>query len=561
MLKYYKHLYSSWFQIIILIVLSIGYSFTSFAFPWLEKIVYDKLIITYDKNLLVFILFAIFSLVLLTFLTCVAIEILATFIQINLIESIRTDLTRQVYKYSYDFFLKTQSGDIIQRLIPEVRSIAGVISTSIKCVSYFLQIMILLLLIALININVFLIYLALGLLYIFWHLLNKKNVTNSNREFKNYKGKQHSFFYSQFEQIKEIKIFNLYEKRQKELKKNLLKIRQKSLKNSVFGFILSASKFFTELASLAIIVYSFNKMISDGMSLGFYLVFSGFLTMLLMPIGNLVKMGNIFQAGKVSAERIETIVESDLEKSGNVKLSSFKDSIEFQNIHFSYKKDSSKKILNNLSLKINKGEDIAIVGGSGSGKSTIANLMLRLYDPLKGHIMIDQNILNSYEINSIRDKIGLMTQDIFAFNDTIRANIDPLSRHTDTEIRKILKTVQLNKFIDRLDYIVGERGKKISGGEKQRMALARLLIRNCPIIIFDEATSSLDPETEEKILSTLGTVKEDKFYLTTITISHRLNSIVNKDRIYVMENGSIKSHGTHPDLITRCDTYKQLFNL
>lgn len=560
MIIYFKYLKNLIFPLLLLILISILYSLIAFAFPWIDKTIYDNLIFTYDKKLLFMILYILTGLVCLSVFTSITIELLYIYIRSTLMENIRKKITKRILHYNYSYFNSCDVGELIQRIIPEVESIATVIATSMKGIAYFIQIVLLLLFMSLINFPICIIYLILGVFYLLWHTFNKNYVLKSNELLQSYSGNIYSYFYNQFSEIKHIKLFNLYNDRINKLNNYLLAIRKESFKNRAFHFFLNMSNYFTEITALIILIYSFYKISSKEITIGFYLMFTHFSMLLINPISQLINMGGLFQQGKVSTKRIKDITGEHAETSGTIPFNTFQNNISFKSISFSYQNNSDSLILEKINLEIKKGSNIAIVGESGCGKSTLTNLLLRLYEPTAGTILIDNKLITGYTIDSIRNKIGLMSQDVFLFNDSILENIDPLDNYTKKVVKRILGNVEMQSFHKKLGFKVGERGEKLSGGEKQRIALSRILIRQCPIIVFDEATSHLDPQTEDKILNTLRNIKKKQPDITMITISHRLQSIIDKDTIYVIDKGHIVESGVHTELFIRGTKYYDLFS-
>ena len=249
-------------------------------------------------------------------------------------------------------------------------------------------------------------------------------------------------------------------------------------------------------------------------------------------------------------------------------------SIQFKNVSFGYEMDieDQRNILTDCSFKIEPRTKVAIVGGSGSGKSTILRLLYRFYDTQNGDILINDTNINKITLNSLQSQIGIVPQDIVLFNDTLYnnikygANINDMDKIKEFDVISVCKQAQLHDFImklpDKYNTIVGERGLKLSGGEKQRVAISRMLLKKCKIIIMDEPTSSLDSATESDILSTINNIRNcrDDYIPTTIIIAHRLSTITDSDNILVFNNGKLYEQGTHQQLLQNNNGYyKQLW--
>ena len=249
------------------------------------------------------------------------------------------------------------------------------------------------------------------------------------------------------------------------------------------------------------------------------------------------------------------------DKSDAVALEEFKDKIEFKNISFSY--DSSREVLHEVSFTVRKGETVALVGPSGGGKSTLSELIPRFYDPAVGEILIDGTPLSDYTQESLREKMGIVSQDTILFNDSIRANI-AMGREdiTDEQIIAAAKVANAHDFIMQTeagyDTNVGDRGMKLSGGQRQRLSIARAVLRNPEILILDEATSALDTESEKLVQEALTTLLEGR---TSVVIAHRLSTIHNADRIIVIDAGRIAEQGTHAELMERNGIYAKLIEM
>ena len=324
------------------------------------------------------------------------------------------------------------------------------------------------------------------------------------------------------------------------------------------GFIITAG--LTTLLALAV-----QEFLSGGATVGDFVLITTYLNRIAIPLSFL---GTIYRRLKEGLANVDEMfklfeVESDVIDKPNAKtLKCTEGHVEFNNVSFSYSKD--RTILHNVSVDIPKKSSVAVVGYSGSGKSTVSKLLLRLYDVDKGSISIDGNDVRDVTQESLRKHIGVVAQDTILFNDSIMNNIRyGKPEATDKAVKMAAKSANIHDFITTLpkgyDTEVGERGVKLSGGEKQRVAIARMLLKDPPVLLFDEATSSLDSKSEKMIQ---GAIKEISHAgRTTIVIAHRLSTIVDFDKIIVMEKGHVIESGTHKELIESCGTYQKLWSI
>lgn len=283
---------------------------------------------------------------------------------------------------------------------------------------------------------------------------------------------------------------------------------------------------------------------------------------LLWPLTELGDTFDLYQRAMASFKRINALKNTRPEiKDGSVESNGIDKSINFQNVNFSYVENFP--VLNDISLNIKKGSTTAIVGSTGSGKSTLIKLLLRLYDVDSGHILFDDIDIKDLEIHTLRKNIGLVSQDIFLFEGTVFENIAYGNLEaSEKEIWEAAKLSESDEFINLLpnkkDTVVGERGQKLSGGQRQRISIARAILKNPEILILDEATSAVDNETEAAIQRSLDTLKEGR---TVVAIAHRLSTIRNADIIYVLEKGRIVESGTHEELVNLKKVYANLWDV
>ena len=302
-------------------------------------------------------------------------------------------------------------------------------------------------------------------------------------------------------------------------------------------------------------------------TLGTFVAFLATVIMLYDPVRKMPVYYNSFQQAVGASEEIFRFLDAQdevVERKGAVKLKSFTDSIEFKDVHFSYEQEGeSHEALRGVSLKVKRGEVVALVGPSGAGKSTLMNLLPRFYDVSTGAILIDGHDVRDLTIASLRKQIGKVTQETVLFNDTVRNNIAygrpdvPMER-----IEAAAKAARAHDFIKRLpegyNTQIGERGARLSGGERQRLAIARALLKDAPILVLDEATSALDTESEVQVQAALATLMSDR---TVLVIAHRLSTVRSADRIAVVEHGRVTELGNHEELLARGGTYSRLYQL
>jgi subfamily B ATP-binding cassette protein MsbA len=289
------------------------------------------------------------------------------------------------------------------------------------------------------------------------------------------------------------------------------------------------------------------------------------LLLLYEPVKRLTGIYNLFQQSLGASQKVFEYLDREQqvkEDSHAVALPPFTESITFDNIRFHYP-SSEASVLNGITLDVKAGEVVALVGSSGAGKTTLANLVPRFYDVVEGSIRVDGHDLRDLKLASLRDQISIVAQDTFLFNDSVAANIGYGKLHaTPEQVRLAARDALAEEFIDRLpdgyNTIIGERGTKLSGGQRQRLAIARALLKDAPILILDEATSHLDTESEMLVQKALQRLMEHR---TVIVIAHRLSTVRRADKIVVLDRGQIAETGKHDELLERGGIYRRLYEL
>jgi ATP-binding cassette, subfamily B, bacterial MsbA len=343
------------------------------------------------------------------------------------------------------------------------------------------------------------------------------------------------------------------------LKTNVRYVLQQSLSSPLIDLMAAA-------VIVILLTYARTQIKAEAITAGDFASFITALLLLLEPIKRLVGINNIFQQAIGASHKIFEYLdhhEEIVEKPGAPPLDKFEHAIQFQNIAFHYPNVPGGFRMEGLDLTVNAGEVVALVGPSGGGKTTLANLLPRFYDVTGGAVTVDGRDVRDIELKSLRALIGIVAQDTFLFNDTVAGNIaygrPDISRD---DIRRAAQTALAHEFIERLpegyDTVVGDRGTRLSGGQRQRLAIARALLKNAPILVLDEATSHLDTESEMLVQKALANLMEHR---TVIVIAHRLSTIRRADKIVVLAKGRVREIGTHEDLVTQGGIYQRLHEL
>ena len=361
-----------------------------------------------------------------------------------------------------------------------------------------------------------------------------------------------------------IKIFQQEENENSKLANIINRLRDKTKK---IGFIFVRATPIMETLTgimIAALIYFAGKLVmSDELAVNNFFSFLAAMMLAYQPVRSLATLNMGISQGLSAASRILPIVDVEnkiKEKDASTKLVIEKGNIEFKNVIFKYEKANSE-VLKSVNLKIIGGEMNALVGHSGAGKSTILNLIPRFFDCNEGDILIDNQSIYNSSIFSLRNNISLVSQNTTLFDDTIKFNIKYANPNaSDEEVISAAKNAFADEFIEKLpnkyDTVIGEDGVRLSGGEKQRLSIARAILKKTPIILLDEATSSLDAETENKIQKGLSYLTKNK---TTLVIAHRLSTILNSKKIFVIDNGKVVSEGSHDNLLKNSSVYKNFY--
>ncbi len=370
------------------------------------------------------------------------------------------------------------------------------------------------------------------------------------------------------EVIKGTRMIKIYQQENFEFDRSTKKIDERTNIQIKIGSILIRATPIMEILTGIMIggfVYYSGFMIANGqMQINNFFSFLTAMMLAYQPIRSLATINMLFNSGAVGADRVFNVLDAEpsiREISSASNLNIKKGTIKFEEVNFSYA-NTKKEAIKNINISIEGSTTVALVGHSGAGKSTIVNLLPRFYDPQKGAVYIDEQNISSVTLSSLRKNISMVSQDIVLFDDTVRANVAYANMSaSEKQIKEACDLAAAGEFIENLpqkfETIIGENGVRLSGGEKQRISIARAFLKNSPIILLDEATSSLDAESEEKVQNAIMNLTKNR---TTLVIAHRLSTIIRADKIILVNRGEIADFGTHNELLKSSMIYKNLYS-
>ena len=480
------------------------------------------------------------------------------------VRNMQIDLGREILKLEQSTIDSNSSGMFIQRLTNDTDKMAGMFTTGMGKMTIFISNIGSFIAILIIDYHMFIYYLVAAIILTILYYAKNESVGEKDKELRHQSDIVAGLTGELVRGARDIKMLFAKDSFMKELDNNVKRQSELNfeMRNTDMGYnllidiIKDIFEFMTIIILIILIKYN---ILTVAVAFALFSYRSTVLTNLMSSVSSILEECKGFN---ISSNRVFEIINDKQfkkEKFGKNHLDEVKGNFEFKNVCFSY--DNKKNVLNNLNLKINANKTYGIVGKSGEGKTTVFNLLCKLYNHQSGLITIDGEDINSIDEESIRGNITIINQNPYIFNLSIKDNLRLVkSDVTNEEIYEACNLACLTEFIESLpekyDTVVGEGGVTLSGGQRQRLAIARALIQKTKIILFDEATSALDNETQNNIQSAINNLKSD---YTIVIIAHRLSTIINCDEIFFMKDGKIENNGTHEELLKKCKSYKELY--
>ena len=546
------------------LILIIFRSLSGLVLPYASKTLIDEVIPSKDMDALILLLIIVCSALLFQSISSFSLTRVLSVEAQHLISILRAKVQQKLLTLPVSFFDNSKSGTLVSRVMIDVEGVRNLVGTGLvqliggsisALISLFILIKInaQMTLFVLLPVTIFaLIALkAFGYIRPIFRVRGKINAEVTGRLTETLNG------------IRVIKGFNAESQELKVFKKGVDELFQNVKKSlTATAFITSSSTFLLGLASAGIMGMGGYFIMNGSMTYGEFVSFTLFLGFMIAPIVQMSNIGSQLTEAFAGLDRTQELMnlpeENDL-KIRKVVLSKIEGNVSFKNISFSY--DDKTRVLHDISFEAPKGSVTALVGSSGSGKSTIAGLATAFLNPSSGKVLIDGEDLSKVDLRSYRSQLGVVLQDDFLYEGTIRENIlFPRPNATEEELQQAIVGAYVNEFTDRfekgIDTLIGERGVKLSGGQRQRISIARALLARPKIVILDEATSNLDTQSEAFIQKSLGLLMQNR---TTFVIAHRLSTIQKADQILVIEDGDIVERGKHEELIAFKGRYHELY--
>lgn len=564
----YKNLFNLvkpyWRRVALAGIVSILLSVVNGSLAWFVKPVLDDILISKNTTQLILLPIGVIVIFTLKGIFSFINAYLMSSASEKLLMDLRNKLFNHIIRLPHSFFGRNSSGSLISKVMYDTEPMLGVVSLVLK--DLIVQSTTLLVLAAVAvwrrwDLALITLIILPGAFY-FAGRLAKRLILISKRTQEKV-SELIEILNESFSGIKIIKVFGMESRELNNFKNKTKDYYRENMRTvRVSSFVSILMEIVSGLGMAFAIWYGGRLIVDDIITVGAFFSFITAVLLLYAPAKRLTNINSRIQEARAPLNRVLDILSQQSELDGNINLDTFNKAIQYDRVNFSYPA-SQTNALETVSLEIKKGEMVALVGKSGSGKTTLINMLPRFYSPDKGHIYIDGVDITTLTLKSLRSLFGVVTQDVILFNDTILANIkygNPAA--WDAEVIEAAKAAFADEFIVKLrdgyNTQVGERGFRLSGGQRQRLSIARAILKNPPILVLDEATSSLDTASEIKIQSALEKLMKNR---TTIVIAHRLSTVIKADLIVVMEKGKIIETGTHQYLLKLEGLYSQLYEL
>lgn len=553
-----------WMEVGIFVCMGIGVALT-LVDPLVIKVLIDNVIVERNIGLLHIVMIALLSVYVIRSLFTIITAYLFNFVGQRILFDIRSQLFQHLERLHMGFYHRTKVGEVVSRVNSDVESLQGIVTTTfVSLITDLLTVIAILAVVLFLDWKLTLVSLSIFPIFAVSIAYFGRRIRQKSREVREKVADILHFFQETISGMKLVQSFvgEKYEARRHLRKgKELINLR---INLGMFGALANSSAgFFVALGPALVLWYGGYRAMEGALTIGGLVAFYTFIGKLFNPVFRLAQLNVTVQTALASIERIFEFLDIEPEirdAHEAVSLAGVNGEVSFRNVGFSYK--PGEPILHDVSFDVRKGQAVAIVGPSGVGKTTIINLVCRFYDPTDGIITLDGHDIRDIKVTHLRRQIGIVSQETFLFNTSIGDNLRYGNRRaTDGEINEAARKARIHDFIESLPEgygtLVGDRGVRLSGGERQRIAIARAILKDPKILILDEATSSLDSQSEKMIQRALEPLMR---YRTTITIAHRLSTVVNADTILVLNDGRIVERGTHEELLELGGLYKTLWD-